>query len=181
MAKADSGQGEELRTENRNKRSGLSPNTQSSIFKKKSAVHGGLDFGDGLGDGLAEDAAAVGRDKDVVLDAYAAEVLPFFEFVEVDIVFVGALLTPLVDKGRDKVASGFVGDDEAGLQAAATTEAAEAELVAGACLIVVAHVDLAVVFHVVDVEAHHVAEAVGHEEAVGAVGHDVVEVAAEYA
>lgn len=141
--------------------------------------HNGLHFGNGLGDGFAKDTATVCGDEDVVFDADSAKVLPLLEFVEVDVVLVGALSMPLIDEGRDEVAAGLIGDDKAGLEATTAAEAAETELSGGARLVVVADVDLAVVFHIVHVEAHHVTETVRHEKTVGTVDDDVIEVALE--
>ena len=78
-------------------------------------IHDSFNLFNGFGNGFAEYAASGVGNQDVVFDANATEVLPFFEFVEVDEVLVGAFGMPFVNKGGDELAAGFVGDDEAWL------------------------------------------------------------------
>ena len=122
-----------------------------------------------VGDGvLAEDAAAVGGDEEVVFQTDAAEVLVGLQQVVVDELLVEAFGTPLVDEGGDEVDAGLVGEHPPGLYAAAAAQAVGAELGGGAHLVVEADVDLSEAFHVVYVHAHHVSEAVLQEHGVGA-------------
>ena len=127
---------------------------------------------------LAEEAAAVLGDEDVVLDADAAEVLILFDFVEAEELLAVAALAPVVDEGRDEVDARLVGDDEAFLQAAPHAQGVGTELVEnGARLLVEAHVDLVEILHVVHVHAHHVAQSVRQEHGVGAGAHSLLGVA----
>ena len=112
---------------------------------------------------FAQEAASVGGDEDVVLDADASEVLVGLELVEVEELGAVSRAPPFVDEGRDEVDAGFVRDDKALLQAASHAQAIGAELFqVWPHLVVEADVGLSEPLHVVHVHAHHVSQAVGH-------------------
>ena len=55
---------------------------------------------------LTQIAAAVGRDEQVVLQAYAAEVAVLFHQVEVNELGIVSAALPVVDQGGDEVDAG---------------------------------------------------------------------------
>ena len=90
---------------------------------------------------------------------------------------VGTFALPLLDEGRDKVNSRFVGDYIARTETARHSETAVTELVGTLLVRVVADKILAEVFHIVTFYAHIVAEAVRHKESGYAELHHIVDVA----
>ena len=138
-----------------------------------------LQFFDVIRDALlAEVAAAVGSDEEVVLEADSAKVEVLFHLVEVDelgIVFAG---TPVVEQGGNEVDAGLIGHHKALLHPTAAAQEVRSELIQiGAHFIVEAHIDLPEAFHIVHVHAHHVAKAVDKEHGMSAVDQRVLGVA----
>ena len=78
---------------------------------------------------LAEEAAAVGSDEQIVLDAYAAKVFVCFQQVEVEKFSAVARCAPIVNQRRNEVDAGFVGYNESFFQPSAHAQGVGAKLV----------------------------------------------------
>ena len=127
---------------------------------------------------LAQEAAAIGGDEDVVLDADAAKVLVGLQFVKVEELGAVAAGTPVVDQGWNEVDARLVGHHKALLQTAAHAQGVGAELVqTGPGLLVKADVDLPQAFHVMHIHTHHVAQAVRQEHGMRSCGNSLVHIA----
>lgn len=99
---------------------------------------------------LAEEAAAVACDENVVLDTDSTEILVCLQLFIVDEVLVETLSAPFVDEGWDEVDSRFVCNNEAFFKSAAHAQAVCSELLQiRSCFIVKAHVGLSESLHVV--------------------------------
>lgn len=127
---------------------------------------------------LAEEAAAVACDENVVLDTDSTEILVCLQLFIVDEVLVETLSAPFVDEGWDEVDSRFVCNNEAFFKSAAHAQAVCSELLQiRSCFIVKAHVGLSESLHVVYVHTHHVAQSVRQEHGVSASPYSLLRIA----
>ena len=109
-------------------------------------------------DVVAEEAATVFGDEDVVFQSDTAKILVGLHQFVVDEVLVQSLRTPIVDEVGNEIDARFIGHDKSFLQTLAAAQGIGAELCAGLYLFVEADVVLSESFHIVNIETHHVAK-----------------------
>lgn len=106
---------------------------------------------------LAEEAAAVACDENVVLDTDSTEILVCLQLLIVDEILVETLGAPFVDEGRDEIDSRFICYYETFFEAAAHTQAVGTELFqVRTNFLIESYIDLVEILHIVYVHSHHV-------------------------
>ena len=117
---------------------------------------------------LAEEAAAIGSNQDIIFDADAAEILIGLQLVEVKEVLTVSACFPIIDEGRDEIDARLVCYNKALLQSAPHAQTVRTELLQiRTGLLVETYVNLPETFHVVNIHAHHMSETVRQEHGMG--------------
>ena len=122
-------------------------------------------------------AGTISCHEHIVLEAYASEVVVFFELVVIDESLVEFFALPLLYQSWNEIYSRLICNHVAGHELAGHPEAAQAKLGRALLVRIIAHQILSEVFHVVDVQAHVVSQAVRLEQAGDTLSNHVVKVA----